>query len=88
MADQERLRAMNAARVRRFRERQREQAAVEAEVLQRRAAAAADRLERDHPAAARVLAELPPEIAGAVVAELNRRQFMRAVARAGSQDAG
>ena len=88
MADEARLRAMNAARVRRFRERQREQAAVEVERVARRAAAIAERLEAEHPAAARILADLPPEVAGAVVAALNRRGFERAVGRAASQDAG
>ncbi len=62
--------------------------AAPAEVLQRRAAAAADRLERDHPEAARVLAELPADVAGAVVAELNRRAFERAVQRAGEPGSG
>ena len=82
------MRAMNAARVRRFRERQREQAAVEAERTARRAEAIAERLERDHPAAARILADLAPEVAGAVVAALNRRQFERAEMRARSRDQG
>ncbi len=41
MADQERLRAMNAARVRRHRQRQRELAEVEAERTARRAEAIA-----------------------------------------------
>ena len=84
MADLERKRAQTAARVRKYRQRQAEQAEIAAEVLQRRAAAAADRLERDHPEAARVLAELPADVAGAVVAELNRRAFERAVQRAES----
>ena len=82
MADQERLRAMNRARVQRHRQRQRELAEVEAERTARRVTAVADRLERDHPAAARVLAELPVDVAGAVAAELNRRAFERAVQRA------
>ncbi len=88
MADQERLRAMNAARVRRWRQRQREQAEVEAERTARRAEAIATRLEKQHPACARILADLAPEVAGAVVAALNRRQFERAEARARSQDQG
>ena len=88
MADQERLRAMNAARVRRHRQRQRELAEVEAERMARRAETIAARLEAEHPAAARILADLAPEVAGAVVAALNRRQFERAEARARSQDRG
>ncbi len=67
-----------AERMRRMRARR----AEEAERRQQWGAQIAARLERDHPEAARVLAELPPEVAGAVVAELNRRAFEPAVARA------
>ena len=71
-----------AERMRRMRQR----GAEEAERRQQWGARIAAQLERDHPEAARVLAELPVDGAGAVVAELNRRAFERAVARAGSQE--
>ncbi len=67
-----------AERMRRMRARR----AEEAERRQQWGARIAAQLERDYPEAARVLVGLPPEVAGAVVAELNRRAFERAVARA------
>ncbi len=88
MEDQERLRAMNRARVQRHRQRQREQAPVKAEVMQRRVTAAADRLEAEHPQAARYLAGLDPALGEALIRELDRRQFERAEARARSRDQG
>ena len=73
-----------AERMRRMRQRRAEEA-------QRAAAWAvqlADRLGREHPEAARVLADVPAHVAGAMVEELNRRRFERAVARAGRPDPG
>ncbi len=72
-------------------ERMRRMRARRAEEAERAAAWAvqlAERLERDHPEAARVLADVPAHVAGAMVEELSRRRFERAVARAGSHDAG
>ena len=57
-------------------------------MLQRRVTAAADRLERDHAAAARLLADLDPASGEALIQELNRRQFERAEMRARSQERG
>ena len=59
--------------------------ARQAEEAERAAAWAvhlAERLARDHPEAARVLADVPAHVAGLVVEELNRRAFERAVQRA------
>ena len=84
MGDIERRRAQTAERMRRMRQRR----AEEAERAQQWAVRLADRLERDHPEAARVLADVPAHVAGAMVEELNRRAFERAVARAGSPDQG
>ena len=69
-----------AERMRRMRQRR----AEEEERRQRWGATIAARLETHHPEAARILADLPPDVAGHVVAALNRRQFERAVQRAGS----
>ena len=72
-------------------ERMRRMRARRAEEAERAAAWAvrlADQLERAHPEAARVLAHLPAYAAGAMVAELNRRQVARAVERAESPDRG
>ncbi len=71
-----------AERMRRYRARRKERAPVEAEIRQRRVAAVADQLERDHAAAARLLANLDPALGEALIQELNRRAFERAVARA------
>ena len=81
-----------AARMKRYRQRLKEQAPARAEIRARRVAAVADRLERDHAAAARLLANVDPALGEALIQELNRRQFeraeARAVARAGGPDRG
>ena len=64
------------------------------ETLRRRALedervrAVADRLERDHAAVARLLADVDPGLGEALIRELNRRQFERAVARTERPDPG
>ncbi len=72
-----------AERMRRMRQRR----ADEEEGRQQWGATIAARLEAQHPEAARILADLPPDVAGYVVAELNRRQFERAEARAAERRA-
>ena len=73
-----------AERMRRMRQRR----AEEAERAAQWAVRLADRLEAEHPEAARVLADVPAHVAGLVVQELNRRQFERAEMRARSQERG
>ena len=75
-----------AERMKRYRQRRKERAPAEAEIRQRRVAAIADQLERDHAAAARLLADLDPALGEALIAELNRRAFERAVQRAQGQE--
>ena len=70
-----------AERMKRYRARLKEQAPARAEVLQRRVTAAADRLEREHPAAAQMLASLDPLLGEGLIRELNDRAFHRAVQR-------
>ena len=67
-----------AERMRRMRQRRQD----EAERAAAWAVRLADRLEREPPEAARVLADVPAHVAGLVVQELNRRAFERAVQRA------
>ena len=74
--------------MKRYRQRRKERAPAEAEIRARRVAAVADQLERDHAAAARLLASLDPGLGEALLAELNRRAFERAVARGWGPDRG
>ena len=62
-----------ARRMRRYRQRAQEQADHEAYVHDRRVQWVADRLLADHPAAAKVLAEVPYDLAEDLVQELQRR---------------
>lgn len=79
MTNEQRRRALTAARVRRYRQRQREQAEHEAYVTARRVKWLCDRLEAEQPAFVEQLRQLvPPEIAGEVVDELLTRDQRRA----------
>ena len=60
-------------RMRQYRQRQQERAEHEAYVLERRVQWQADRLLTEHQEAARLLAELPWDIAGPLVDELKER---------------
>jgi hypothetical protein len=62
-----------AARMRRYRHRRQDQATAEAEILARRVAWYAERLLTHHPTAARVLAEVPYDLAEALVDVLKER---------------
>ena len=73
-----------AERMRRYRARRKERAPVEVEIRQRRVAAVADQFERDHAAAARLLAAVDPALGEALLAELNQRAVERAVGQAGA----
>lgn len=65
--------ALAAARMRRYRQRQQERAEHDAHVLARRVQWHADRVLAEHPEAARILAELPWDVAGPLVDELKER---------------
>ena len=79
--------ALAAARMRRYRHRRQDQAAAEADILARRVAWYAERLLADHPQAARILAEVPYDLAAALVDELKERLRARSAA-AGTDGAG
>jgi len=65
--------ALAAARMRRARARSQERAAAEADILAYRVARYADTLLANHPAAARILAEVPYDLAAALVDALKER---------------
>jgi hypothetical protein len=75
MMDQQRQRsnALAAARMRRYRVRQKERAEHEAYILEQRVTWYADRLLAAHPAAAAILAEVPYDLTEALVDELKER---------------
>ncbi len=72
-----------AARMRRYRHRRQDQATAEADILARRVAWYAERLLADHPQAARILAEVPYDLAAALVDDLKERLRARSTAAAG-----
>ena len=76
-----------AGRMRRYRQRTQQRAAAEAEILARRVAWYAERLLADHPQAARILAEVPYDLAAALVDDLKERLRARS-ADAGADGAG
>lgn len=79
MTDQDRQRQLTAARVRRWRQREKERAEHEAYVTTYRTKRLCDRLEAEQPGFVEQLIHLvPPEIAGEVVDELLRRDQARA----------
>jgi hypothetical protein len=79
--------ALAAARMRRSRHRAQERTADEADILARRVAWYADRLLAEHPDAARVLAEVPYDLAEALVDDLKERlRATDAQADAGAAD--
>jgi hypothetical protein len=69
----QRSNALAAARMRRYRQRQQERAEHAAYVLERRVTWYADRLLAQHPEAAAILAEVPYDLAEALVDELKVR---------------
>jgi hypothetical protein len=73
--------------MRRYRHRRQDLAAAEADILARRVAWYAERLLADHPQAARILAEVPYDLAAALVDELKERLRARSAA-AGTDGAG